>query len=94
MEKGTKIALVVAASGLAMNKYQASKVKGNKTYLESDEQQLKMLGGATAVLGLASAGIIEFTKGKPKARKVAFVGLAGLTGLFVYGLFMAIKKMT
>jgi hypothetical protein len=28
MEKGTKIALVVAASGLAMNKYQASKVKG------------------------------------------------------------------
>jgi FtsH-binding integral membrane protein len=53
-----------------------------------------MLGGATAVLGLASAGIIQFTKDKPKARKVAFVGLAGLTGLFVYGLFMAMKKMS
>jgi hypothetical protein len=33
MEKGTKIALVVAASGLAMNKYQASKVKD-----ETDEK--------------------------------------------------------
>jgi len=32
MEKGTKIALVVAASGFAMNKYQGSKIKGEKTY--------------------------------------------------------------
>ena len=85
MEKGTKIALVVAASGLAM---------GEKTYLESDEQQLKMLGGGTAILGLASAGIIEFTKDKPKARKIAFVGLAGLTGLYFFTIIMALKKMS
>jgi hypothetical protein len=94
MEKGTKIALVVAASGFAMNKYQGSKIKGEKTYLESDEQQLKMLGGGTAILGLASAGIIEFTKDKPKARKIAFVGLAGLTGLYFFTIIMALKKMS
>lgn len=94
MEKGTKIALVVAASGFALNKYQASKVKGNKTYLEQDEQNLKMLGGAATILGLASAGIIQYTKDKPKTRKAAFVGLGGLVVAYFVVLGMAIKKMT
>jgi len=53
-----------------------------------------MLGGGTAILGLASAGIIEFTKDKPKARKIAFVGLAGLTGLYFFTIIMALKKMS
>ena len=94
MEKSTKIALVLSASGFAMNRYQNSKIKGDKTYLEQSEQNLKMLGGGVAVLGLVSAGILETTKNNPKARKVAFVGVAGLIGLMGYGVIMALKKMT
>jgi len=94
MEKGTKIALVVAASGYAMNRYQNSKIKGEKTYLEQNEQNLKMLGGAAAVLGGVSAGIFHFTEGKPKARKVAFIGLGGLTVGFVLLIRAALQKMT
>lgn len=94
MEKGTKIALLIAASGYGMNRYQNSKVKGEKTYLEQDESNLKMLGGAVAVLGVASAGIIEFTKDKPKTRKAAFVTLGGLSVGYVLLILMALKKMS
>lgn len=94
MQKGTKIALGVAAAGFAMNKYQKSKVGPDKPYLESDEWRLQFAGSAATALGLASAGIIEFTKDKPKARKIAFYGLGGAVVLYFATVMLALKKMT
>ena len=34
MEKSTKIALFIAASGYAINRYENNKIGGTKTYLE------------------------------------------------------------
>lgn len=95
MEQSTKTALTVAAAGLAVNRYEAYKLsKSDKGYLESGDQQLKMLGGGVAALGIASAGILELTKSNPKARKVAFVGLAaGTVGYFLL-ILAALRKMS
>ena len=65
-----------------------------KPYLETSESQLKMTGGALAVLGVTSAGIFELTKNHPKARKASFIGLGGLVVLFGLSLVYALKKMT
>lgn len=94
METGTKISLIVAASGFAMSKYQSSKVKGDKTYLEKSESQLKMLGNLATFLGLSSAAIFELTKDSPMARKVSFFGLGGLTIAGFVALLYALKKMS
>lgn len=94
MQTGTKVALGVAAAGYAMNKYQASKISTDKPYLETEEWRLQFAGKAATVLGLASAGIFEYTKDKPKIRKVAFVGLGGVIVLYFVGVMLALKKMT
>lgn len=94
METGTKISLIVAASGFAMSKYQSSKVKGDKTYLETSESQLKMLGNLATFLGLSSAAIFELTKNSPKAKTISFLGLGGLTIAGFVALLYALKKMT
>lgn len=94
MEKSTKIALLIAAGGYAVNRYEYSKLGGTKTYLETSESQAKMLGGLVGVLGLASAGIFEATKNSPKARTISFVGLGGLTVAGFVALMYAIKNMT
>lgn len=93
MENKTKIALTIAAVGLGVNQYEKSKLK-TKPYLETDESQLKMAGGALAILGGASAGIFELTKNNPKARKISFIGLGGLVVLFVGTVVYAMKKFT
>jgi hypothetical protein len=94
MEKSTKIALFIAASGYAINRYENNKIDGTKTYLETSESQAKMLGGLVGVLGIASAGILELTKNNPKARKITFIGLGGLTIAGFVSLMYALKKMT
>jgi hypothetical protein len=94
MEKSTKIALVLGASGLAMNKYQGSKISLEKPALTQEESNLKMGGGAIAFLGFTSAVILEATKKHPKARKVAFVGLGVVSAGFVLTILYALKKMT
>ena len=94
MQTGTKVALGIAAAGYAMNKYQAAKISTEKPYLETDEWRLQFAGKGATVLGLASAGIIEYTKDKPKIRKVAFVGLGGVLVLYFFGIMMALKKMS
>ncbi len=60
MEKLTKIALLIAAGGYGVSKYESSKIKGNKSYLETSESQAKMLGNLTTVLAYNSSicGII------------------------------------
>ena len=94
MQTGTKVALGIAAAGYAINKYQAAKISTEKPYLETDEWRLQFAGKGATVLGLASAGIIEYTKDKPKIRKVAFVGLGGVIVLYFFGIMMALKKMS
>jgi FtsH-binding integral membrane protein len=94
MEKSTKIALLIAAGGYGVSKYESSKIKGSKTYLETSESQAKMLGNLTTVLALSSAVIFETTKNSPKARKISFIGLGGLTIAGFAALFYALKKMT
>lgn len=94
MEKSAKIALIIGGAGLAVNKYQASKISGAKTYLSQEETNLKMGGGAIAFLGLTSAVILQTTKNKPKTRKVAFVGLGVVSVGFVLTILYALKKMT
>ena len=95
MEKSTKTALVIATTGLAVNQYQKHKlINSEKGYLEETDQQLKMLGGGVAILGYASAGILELTKNNPKARKVAFIGLAAGTVGFFALVISALKKFT
>ena len=93
MEQKTKVALTIAAIGLGVNQYEKSKLK-TKPYLETNESQLKMAGGALAILGGASAGIFELTKNHPTARKASFIGLGGLVVLFGVSLVYALKKMT
>jgi hypothetical protein len=94
MEKSTKIALLIAAGGYAVSKYESSKIKGSKTYLETSESQAKMLGNLTTILALSSAVIFETTKNSPKAKKIAFIGLGGLTIAGFAALMYALKKMT
>ncbi len=86
---------MIAASGYAMNRYQQHKLRtSDKGYLETSDQQLKMLGGGVAILGIASAGIIQLTKNSPNARKLAFGGLvAGTVGYFLI-IAAALKKMS
>lgn len=94
MEKSTKNALLIAATGLAVNKYQASKISVSKPALTQEESNLKMTGGLVAALGVTSAVILEATKNKPKARKVAFVGMGVLTVGWFLTILYALKKMT
>lgn len=94
MEKLTKIALLIAAGGYGVSKYESSKIKGNKSYLETSESQAKMLGNLTTILALSSAVIFETTKNSPKARKLSFIGLGGLTIAAFAALIYALKKMT
>jgi len=93
MENNTKFALGLAAAGFAANRYMNSLQKG-QPYLTTEQSQTKILGGGVAVLGLASAGILEATKTHPKARKIAFLGLGGLTVGYFAILLLALKKMT
>jgi hypothetical protein len=93
VENNTKLALGIAASGFAANRYMNNLQKG-QPYLTTEQSQTKILGGAVTVLGLASAGILEFTKNNPRNRKIAFATLGGLTVGYVALLFYAIKKMT
>lgn len=95
MEKATKTALGIAAIGYGLNRYENYKLRtSEKGYLEQADQNLKMTGSGIAILGLASAGILEVTKNSPRGRKIAFLGLGGLTvGYFVI-IAMAMKKMT
>lgn len=93
MDKSTRIALIIGTTGLAVNRYQDSKL-GSKPYLSESEQQLKMGGGAVAFLGLTSAVILHTTKNHPKARKIAFVGLGVLSVGAVISILYALKKMT
>lgn len=93
MEKNTKIALAVAGVGLAANRYMKSKEK-QQPYLTSEQWQVKFYGGAVTAIGLASAGILEMTKNKPKARKVSFIALGGAVVGYYALLLLALKKMS
>ena len=88
-------ALLIAASGYAVNRYEAHKLRTEgKGYLETKDQQLKMLGTGVAILGTASAGIIHLTRNSPRARKLAFGGLAvGTVGYFLL-IIAVLKKMS
>lgn len=56
MEQQTKAALTIAATGFGVNQYLKQKQrKSPEGYLGKTDEQLKMLGGATAVLATASA---------------------------------------
>lgn len=93
MEQSVKAALAIGATGLAVNRFEHSKM-GTKPYLSQEESNLKMGGGAVAFLGFTSAAILQATKDKPKARKVAFVGLGVVSVGFVLTILYALKKMT
>lgn len=93
MEQAAKNALIIGATGLIINRYQDSKM-GTKPYLSQEETNLKMGGGAIAFLGFSSAVIIQATKDKPKARKVAFVSLGVVSAGFVLSILYALKKMS
>jgi len=88
-------ALLIAASGFAVNHYQAHKLRtSDKGYLETEDQQMKMLGTGVAILATASAGIVHLTRNNPRARKLAFGGLAaGTIGYFLI-IIAALKKMS
>lgn len=94
MEKSTKTALIIAATGLVVNKYQSSKINIDKPALTSSENNIKMTAGLVSVLGIASAGILEATKSNPKARKIAFMSLGGLTAAWFLTILYALKKMS
>lgn len=93
MEKNAKIALFIAAGGLAVNQYEKNKLK-TQPYLYSDEQNLKLLGGVVAIAGGASALIFQGLRNHPKAKKAAFVGLGGIGVLAVVSVIYAMKKFT
>jgi hypothetical protein len=93
MEKTTRNAIIIGTLGLALNKYEQSKLR-TQPYLSEQDSQLKMSGGAVAFLGYTSAVILQVTKDKPKARKVAFVGLGVVSVGFVLSVLYALKKMT
>jgi len=94
MEKSTKTALLIAATGYIINKYEGSKISVEKPALNSDENNIKLTAGLVAALGLTSAGILELTKNSPTARKIAFFGMGGLTIAGVLAIIYAMKKMT
>jgi hypothetical protein len=95
MEQATKTALGIAAIGYGLNRYENYKLRtSEKGYLEQADQNLKMAGSGIAILGLASAGIFQSTKNNPKARKLAFLGLGGLTVGYFVVIAYAMKKMT
>ena len=93
MEQSVKMALAIGATGLAVNKFEQSKMR-TQPYLSQEESNLKMGGGAVAFLGFTSAAILQLTKDKPKARKIAFVGLGVVSVGFVLTILYALKKMT
>jgi hypothetical protein len=93
MEKSVKTALLIGASGFIVNRFEKSKM-GTQPYLSEQESQLMMGGGAVAFLGFSSAVILQATKGKPKARTVAFVTLGVFSAGFVLSILYALKKMT
>jgi FtsH-binding integral membrane protein len=93
MENKTKISLLIAATGLGINQYEKSKLK-KQPYLNSDESNLKMLGGVAIVGGLASALIFEKFKDNAQAKKISFIGLGGIAVLGVASIVYAMKKMT
>jgi hypothetical protein len=93
MEKSTKIALGIAAAGYAVNRYEHSKM-GEQPFLSQQQTNLKMTGGAVAFLGVATAGILEATKNSPKGRKIAFIGLGGLSAAWVLAILYALRKMS
>ena len=94
MQKETQKALLVAAAGFALNKFEGSKINVNKPALTQNEDLLRQAGRLATFLGLTSAVILEATKNSPKARKVSFIGLTGVTiGGFII-LMYALKKMT
>jgi hypothetical protein len=93
MEQSVKTALLIGATGFAVNRFEHSKM-GTKPYLSQEESNLKMGGGAIAFLGFTSAVILEATKDKPKARKIAFLSLGVVSAGFVLSILYALKKMT
>ena len=93
MEKNTKLALGVAGVGFAVNRYMKSKER-QQPYLTSEQFQTKFYGGAVTAIGLATAGILEMTKDKPKARKVSFIALGGAVIGYYALLLLALKKMS
>jgi hypothetical protein len=93
MEKSVKTALLIGASGYVVNRFQKSKM-GTKPYLSEQESQLQMGGGAVAFLGFSSAVLLQATKNKPKARKVAFISLGVFSAGWVLLILYALKKMT
>jgi hypothetical protein len=94
MDNKAKISLIAAGVGFAVSRYETSKIGPNKPALDPTESQIKMLANLTTVLGLTSAVIFETTKNSPKSRKVAFMGLGGLTIAGFVALMYALKKMT
>jgi len=93
MEQSVKMALAIGATGLAVNKFEQSKLR-TQPYLSTEESNLKMGGGAVAFLGFTSAAIIQLTKDKPKSRKIALVGLGVVSAGFVLSILYALKKMS
>lgn len=94
MEKSTKTALLIATTGFIVNKYEGSKISAEKPALDSDENNIKLTAGLVAGLGLTSAIILELTKNSPRGRKIAFVGMGGLTIVGILGIIYSMKKMT
>ena len=95
MEQQTKAALTTAATGFGVNQYLKQKQrKSPEGYLGKTDEQLKMLGGATAVLATASAVIFETTKDNPKARKIAFIALGVGTVGFIALVVSAVRSWT
>ena len=93
MENSVKIALLIGASGFALNRFENSKM-GTKPYLSQQESNLKMNGGAVAFLGFSSAVILQATKNRPIARKVAFASLGVFSVGYVLTILYALRKMS
>jgi len=93
MENSVKIALLIGASGFALNRFENSKM-GTKPYLSQQESNLKMNGGAFAFLGFSSAVILQATKNSPIARKVAFASLGVFSVGYVLAILYALRKMS
>jgi hypothetical protein len=69
--------------------------KSTKTaLLDSDENNIKLTADLVAGLGLTSAIILELTKNSPRGRKIAFVGMGGLTIVGILAIIYSMKKMT
>jgi hypothetical protein len=94
MEKSTKTALLIAATGYIVNKYEGSKISTEKPALTTEESNIKITAGLVTALGVTSAVILELTKNSPRGRKIAFVGMGGLTIAWFLTIIYAMKKMT